>query len=102
MMAQLVSQTAKNVQEENKITASMQESMRQCKITTVVKTLTRKYEEGRQAPPMFVKIQNGKKMLVAMIDSGAEVNVVGKKLAKSIECQKLEICPLNLCGCGGQ
>lgn len=63
---------------------------------------TRWLKDGRQAPLLFVKVRNNKQWLVAMIDSGAEINVIGKGLLPKMRCERLPDHPLNLSGCGGQ
>lgn len=62
----------------------------------------KRMEQGRQAPLLYVKVKNERKWLMAMVDSGAEVNVVGKDLLQKIQHERLADHPLRLCGCGGQ
>lgn len=97
----MVSRATECVEGEKRLAPSKGREVDQCGVAAVTK-LAKKYEEGRQAPLLFVKVKNERKKLVAMIDTGAAVNVIGRELAHVMEGEKLEACPLNLCGCGGQ
>lgn len=54
------------------------------------------------APLWFAKVGNGKSDFLAMIDSGAQVNVVGKRLVDRLTYTKLDRHTLELSGCGGR
>lgn len=67
-----------------------------------VSTSTVKTNRARAgAPLVYVKVRNGKQGLVAMIDTGSEINIVGRELLNRLECQKIVARPIRLHGCGG-
>ena len=53
------------------------------------------------APLPFVQVLHKDCHLLALIDSGAQVNVVGKELASYLKCCLVSSQPLQLNGCGG-
>lgn len=66
------------------------------------KQVLKRMEEGCQASLLYVQVKNAGKLLVAMVDSGAEVNVIGRDLVGKIDYESLGDYPLRLSGCGGQ
>lgn len=67
-----------------------------------VQRVLRRLEGGLRAPLLFVKVRNEKKRLTALVDTGAEVNVIGKELLPRVASTRLDDFPLSLSGCGGQ
>lgn len=53
------------------------------------------------SPLMFVPVFNKNRRLLAMLDSGAEVNVIGDKLLKHLKFEELGSQSVELMGCGG-
>lgn len=78
------------------------EREREVEVSAVERKILKRLEEGRHAPLLYAKVRNNKQWLVAMIDSGAEVNVVGKELLSKIQYERLVDHPLGLTGCGGR
>lgn len=54
------------------------------------------------APLLFAQVKNGNRNYMAMIDTGAQVNVIGPDLIGHLQKESLNSIPMGLEGCGGE